>query len=315
MTYSLNSLYMVVGVSKQAVHQARIRQESFDKELSELLVLADQLKEDHPGCGVEKMYYTLAPEFMGRDKFCELFMELGYGVNRIRNYHRTTYSGAFYYPNLIEGMAIQRPFQVVQSDITYFHLNGNFYYLVFIIDVYTRMIVGYSVNDNLRTEGNIAAMKMALKTMENRPLGMIHHSDKGSQYSSKEYAALLKKNQINISMGTVAWENPYAERVNGIIKNEYLKRWVIKDLKDLKKKVAQAVNHYNSKRLHRAFKMKLTPMEFYQKIVSLTAQERPTVIVYTEGRKNFLGASSPFEVCPREEPLAHVCPMDILNEC
>ena len=315
MTYSLNSLYEVVGVSKQAVHQARIRQESFDKELSELVVLADQLKEEHPGCGVEKMYYTLSPEFMGRDKFCEVFMELGYGVKRISNYQRTTYSGAFYYPNLIEGMAIKRPFQVVQSDITYFHLNGDFYYLVFIIDVYTRLIVGYSVNDNLRTAGNIAAMKMALNSMEYCPYGLIHHSDKGSQYSSKEYTTLLERNQINISMGTVAWENPYAERANGIIKNEYLKRWKIIDFKDLKKKVTKAVNHYNTKRLHRAFKMKYTPMEFYKNLVSLEAQERPTVIVYTEGRKNFLGASSPFEVCPREEPLAHDCPMEILNEC
>jgi putative transposase len=315
MNYSLNSLYDVVGVSKQAVQQARIRQESFDMELSELVILADQLKEDHPGCGVEKMYYTLRPQFMGRDKFCEVFMELGYGVKIPKNYQRTTYSGTYFYPNLIEGMVIHRSFQVIQSDITYFHLNGEFYYLVFIVDVYTRLIVGYSVNDNLRTEGNIAAMKMALKTLDYQPWGLIHHSDKGSQYSSKEYTSLLGKNHINISMGTVAWENPYAERINGIIKNEYLKRWKITDFKKLKKKVAKAVTNYNNKRLHRAFKMKYTPMEFYQKLIDLDAQERPMVIVYTEGRKNFLGASSPFEVCPREEPLAHVCPMEILNEC
>lgn len=315
MNYSLNSLYEAVGVSKQSVHQARIRQEAFDMELSELVVLADKLKEAHPGCGVEKMYYTLNPRFMGRDKFCEVFQELGYGVKRVRNYHRTTYSGTYHYPNLIEGMAVRRPFQVVQSDITYFHLDGNFYYLVFIIDVYTRLIVGYSVNDNLRTEGNMSAMKMALKTMDNRPWGLIHHSDKGSQYSSREYTGLLEKHHISISMGTVAWENPYAERINGIVKNEYLKRWVIKDFKELKRKVAKAVIHYNTKRLHRAFKMKFTPMDFYQKLLSLNAQERPTVIVYTEGRKNFIGASSPYEVCPREEPLAHDCPMEILNEC
>jgi transposase InsO family protein len=315
MNYSLNLLYEVVGVSKQSVQQARRRQQFFDKELTELVVLADQLKEEHPGCGVEKMFYTLRPKLMGRDKFCEVFMELGYGVKRIRNYHRTTYSGTYVYPNLIEGMAIRRPFQVVQSDITYFHLNGNFYYLVFIIDVYTRMIVGYSVNDNLRTKGNLAAMKMALKTMIYRPWGLIHHSDRGSQYSSKEYTELLEDYSINISMGSVAWENPHAERINGIIKNEYLKRWMIKDLKALKKKVAQAVKHYNTKRLHRAFKMKFTPKEFYEKQLNLSAQERPTVIVYTEGRKNFKGASSPFEVCPREEPLAHDCPMELYNDC
>lgn len=75
MSYSLNELYRIVGVSKQVVQQARKRQESFDRELFELVSLADQLKEEHPGCGVEKMYYTLKPSWMGRDKFCEVFLE------------------------------------------------------------------------------------------------------------------------------------------------------------------------------------------------------------------------------------------------
>ena len=313
--HSLNELYRTVGVTKQAVQQAKKRQQAFDLEIAQLVILADELREDHPGCGVEKMYYTLKPEFMGRDQFCEIFMELGYGIKKIKNYQKTTYAGLYSYPNLIEGMAINRPFQVIQTDITYFYLNGEFYYLVFIIDVYTRIIVGYSVNDNLRTEGNIKAMKMALSTLKYQPWGLIHHSDKGSQYSSKEYTSLLNKNNIHISMGNVAWENPYAERINGIIKNEYLKRWIIKDFSDLKRKVTKAVDNYNNTRLHRGFKMKYTPMGFYKNILNLKAQERPTVIVYTEGRKNFLGASSPFEVCPREEPLAHDCPMEIFNEC
>jgi putative transposase len=315
MSYSLNELYRTVGVSKQAVKQAKQRQDRFDQELAELVVLADQLKEEHPGCGVEKMYYTLNPKWMGRDQFCEIFLSLGYGVKRIRNYQRTTYSGGCFYPNLIEGMVVTRPFQVIQSDITYFYLDGRHYYLVFIIDVYTRLVVGYSVNDHMRTEGNLEAMNMALKVLDFLPWGLIHHSDRGAQYSSREYTQLLKDNSIHVSMGLVAWENAYAERINGIIKNEYLKRWKIKDFKELKKKVEKAVNSYNTKRLHRAFKMKNTPTGFYQKLVDLPAQERPTVTVYTEGRKNFLGASSPFEVCPREEPLAHVCPMEFINEC
>ncbi|WP_236252669.1 DDE-type integrase/transposase/recombinase [Echinicola sp. 20G] len=186
---------------------------------------------------------------------------------------------------------------------------------MFIIDVYTRLIVGFAVSDSLRTEANLKALKMALAEMNYPPWGLIHHSDRGSQYSSNSYTKLLKDNQVHISMGLVAWENPYAERINGTIKNEYLKRWSISDFKDLKKKVRRAVSNYNNKRLHRGFGMKFTPKGFYEKLVDLKAQERPTVIVYTEGKKNFKGASSPFEVCPREEPLAHVCPMDILNKC
>lgn len=315
MRFSLNELYRTVGVSKQAVQQAKKRQDTFDSELMELVVLGDHLKEEHPGCGVEKMYYTLNPKTMGRDKFCEIFLGLGHRVKQVRNYHRTTYSGAVHYPNLIEGMAVTRPFQVIQSDITYYHLKGEHYYLVFIIDVYTRLIVGFAVSESLRTEANLKALKMALKEMDYRPWGLIHHSDRGSQYSSNSYTKQLKNHQIHISMGLVAWENPYAERINGIIKNEYLKRWPIQDFQDLRKKVGKAVNNYNNKRLHRGFKMKYTPMGFYQKLVDLKTQEKPTVVIYTEEKKNFKGVLSPYEVYTKEDHQAHVCPMEKLNKC
>jgi transposase InsO family protein len=315
MRHSLNELYRVVGVSKQAVQQAKIRQHKFDQELAELVVLADELKSQHPGCGVEKMYYTLKPSTMGRDKFCEIFLGLGYGVKPVKNYQRTTIRGLIAYPNLIEGMAVTRPFQVIQSDITYFLLGDRFYYLTFIIDVYTRIIVGYEVSDHLRVEANLKAFNRALAFMNFEPHSLIHHSDKGSQYSSNDYTKLLKSKGIHISMGDVAWENPYAERVNGIIKNEYLKRWNITGFRNLKTMTRKAVNHYNLKRKHRAFKMKYSPFEFFERLVDLPAQERPTVIVYTDGRINFTGVSNPCEVCPREEPLAHDCPMVSLVNC
>lgn len=304
----------MIGVSKQAVQQSRKRQEDFDRELEELVKLTDLIKADHPGCGVEKLYYTLRPRFIGRDKFCEIFLYLGYGVKPVKNYMKTTVRGSMYYPNLIMGMSVVRPFQVIQSDITYFGLGQEHYYLVFIIDVYTRLIVGYAVSDNLRAVANVEALEMALAIMEFDDWDLIHHSDKGAQYSSTIYTGKLKDCKIHISMGDIATDNAYAERVNGIIKNEYLKKWEIRDFSDLKKKVEKAVNHYNNKRKHRAFKMAYSPMEFYKNLVNLTAQERPTVTIYTEGRKNFFGASSPEEVCPREEPLAHNCPMEI-NEC
>lgn len=309
MSYSLNELYRVVGVSKQSVHQAKVRQKAFDEELESLIPHADALKQEHPGCGVEKMYFTLNPKHIGRDKFCEIFLSLGYGVKRVRNHQRTTISGHLHYPNLIEGMVVFRQFQVIQTDITYFELAGTFYYLTFIIDVYTRLIVGYEVSENLKAEANIRAMKMALSNMKYTSWGLIHHSDKGSQYSSKAYTYLLKSNNIHISMGNVAWENPYAERINGIIKNEYLKLWEIScNYKSLKSKVKKAVDHYNQKRKHRAFKMRYSPSEFIQKHLSLSAQERPTVIIYTEGLKT-KGVLNPFDLCTREEPQAHICPM------
>ena len=312
MTYSLNSLYRSQGVSKQAVHQSYKRQQLFDMELQELVIEADTIREEHPGCGVEKLYLTLQPKLMGRDKFCEIFMDLGYRVRRIKNYTRTTYPTWFHYPNLIEGMVVTRPYQVVQSDITYFDVAGKFYYLVFIIDVYTREVLGYNVGSNMRAECNVKALKMALKKIPKESLKtMIHHSDRGAQYGSHLYLNLLKAKGIQVSMGMYAQDNAYAERINGTIKNEYLKLWHIPDYDTLKSKTKKAVNHYNSKRLHLGFNNEYSPLQFKKELVHLRAEQRPKVIIYTEGDNKIGVASSHPDFSRDKEPQAHNCPIVI----
>lgn len=302
----------MLGITKQAVHQARKRQELFDMELNDLVCQADIIREIHPGCGVEKLYKILKPQTMGRDKFCELFMELGYRVRSIKNYAKTTIPGWYHYPNLIEGMAVKAPFKVLQSDITYFDIAGTFYYLVFIIDVYTREILGYHVGDNMRTECNIKALKMVLRKIPMSHLDeMIHHSDRGSQYSSKEYVSLLRDNGVQVSMGEKAQDNAYVERINGTIKNEYLRHWHIPDFKTLRRKTREAVNHYNKDRLHLAFHNEYSPLGFKNHILTLNDQEKPTVIIYADGNYKVEEASSLFDFRPRREPQAPICPMVI----
>lgn len=129
-------------------------------ELSDLVEQVDLIREEHPGYGVEKMYHILKPKYLGRDKFCEIFIDLGYRVRMIKNYVRTTIPSHINYPNLIQGIELIQPYQVVQSDITYFNLNGKHYYIVFIIDVYTREVIGYEAGDNMRAEMNLRALKM-----------------------------------------------------------------------------------------------------------------------------------------------------------
>lgn len=249
---------------------------------------------------------------MGRDKFCEIFMDLGYGVKKIKNYTRTTVPAHFNYQNLIEGMEVTSPYQVVQSDITYFSLHDKFYYLVFIIDVYTREILGYNVEDNMRAESNLKALKMALKNIpKDNYKSMIHHSDRGSQYGSDLYTKELKNHGIQISMGLIAQDNAFAERVNGTIKNEYLKRFAIDNFDSLKKKTKSSVKHYNRKRLHLAFKNRYSPNEFKKSLLNLSIQERPKVIIYAEGNYKTKVALSHIGFNPREEPLAHNCPIVI----
>lgn len=310
MTYSLNSLYRVAGVSRQAVHQSRKRQQHFDSELRELVCRADAIRAVHPGCGVEKLYTLLKPQTMGRDKFCQLFMELGYRVRKIKNYTKTTTPGWVKYPNYIQGMQVIRPHQVLQSDITYVEVGGRFYYLVFLVDVYTREILGYHVGDTLRAECTLAALRMALKKIPKGCLaGMIHHSDRGSQYGSHAYVQQLKRHGMTISMGEAAQDNAYVERVNGTIKNEYLKHWVIADFKTLQQKTRQAVSHYNQSRVHQAFGNLYSPAAFKQEWLSSDRCERPKEIIYAEGNYEVKAASHGRGFELQKEPQGHSCPI------
>jgi transposase InsO family protein len=272
----MNQLYQVIGISKQAVYQYEKRQAVFDQQLSQLILEADDLRFDHPGCGVEKMYQILNPDFIGRDRFIETMMDLGYRIKKIKNYKRTTIAGKKFYPNLIKGLEINRPSTIWQSDITYLPLNGKHYYAVFIIDVYTKKIVGYKVSDNMRAEANMSALKMALKE-NNAP--KIHHSDRGSQYTYHQYINLLKENNTKISMSYSGLDNAYAERINRTIKEEYLSYWEIKTFNQLKQRVKKAVINYNQKRVHK-YLPKMSPNNFEDYWNKLTADNRPIITIF-----------------------------------
>lgn len=257
----MNQLYDQIGISKQAVDQYNRRQLAFDSEVQILISEAEDLRLNHPGCGVEKMYHILKPTCMGRDRFIELMMSLGFRLKRSRNYRRTTYASPFLYKNLIKGILVYKPSQVWQSDITYIAVGGNFYYAVFIIDVFTKKIVGYHVDDNMRATANMKALEMALKYHKSPE---IHHSDRGSQYGYKEYIKLLTTNGTMISMSKTAQDNAYAERINRTIKEEYLDYWKPKDFKQLKRMLAKAVNQYNNQRPHKAID-RYAPKSFEEK--------------------------------------------------
>jgi putative transposase len=307
----MRSIYKIARVSKQAAHKYFKHEDELSKKLSDLLVEADELKEEHPGCGVEKMYQTLQPEWLGRDKFISLFMQLGYRVRTQKNYQKTTIPVHSQYKNLIQGLMVQDRNIVWQTDITYFRIGNRYYYIVFIIDVYTKRILGYKASDNLRAEANLMALRMAFKNSNGNLGSLIHHSDRGSQYIDTDYIELLNSKRIMISMGEKAQDNAYAERINGTIKNEYLKYWEINSLNELQKKLTKAVNHYNIKRKHNEIPGRLTPVEFDKSLLDLESQRRPTLIIYAEGNNKIKAASSRFDFKPKREPLAHNCPIEV----
>ena len=289
--HSLNALYGVLEITKQGVWDHFRREEAELAMIRKVIGQVDDRRAEHPGEGLEKMYWNLKPEGLGRDKFCRIFKQLGYGVRRTKSPIRTTIPAHKVFKNLIEGRILTRPNQLWQSDITYIKIGDRFYYLTFIIDVYTRRIVGYAVSKSLRAEANIKTLKAALGQFNQQELqGLIHHSDRGSQYTDGRYLGLLRSHNTQISMGCKAQDNAFAERINGVIKNEYLILRDLKSFQQLRYYTKQAVTDYNTKRHHGSLG-RCSPAEYEQAYWILDEHERNVEVIRSKNTPKFLEAS------------------------
>jgi hypothetical protein len=277
---SYNSVYKALGTSKQAISQWVAREDQENEILAQLELIVRDIREDHPGMALRYIFYKLPEKLIGRDRFEEHFKSIGYGVNTERKFIRTTNSrGVTKFENLTLGLKLVRYDQLWVSDITYFEINDEFYYITFIMDAFTRLIVGHSASETLKTEDTtIPALQMALKhrkyDSKNKPIDLIFHSDGGGQYYFKEFIKLLRALSIKSSMAETVYENSKAERINGVIKNGYLKYWSINSMADLTKSVDRAVKSYNSGKPHSSLKLE-TPLNFEKKLFSLQSQNRP----------------------------------------
>lgn len=213
-----------------------------------MLEMVYEIRKDYPRMSARKIHYMLGINEVGINKFERFVSTQGLSVQKHRSFLRTTHKGMVSYPNLTHGLLINGINQLWVSDITFFLTRSSTYYLVFILDVYSQRIIGRSVNDNMFAVNNVQALEMALRSRGYKKYDykLIHHSDKGSQYGSKEYTGVLEKFEIGISMAENCLENPYAERINGIIKNDYLIKKKISSLHDLKREVATSVDLYNN---------------------------------------------------------------------
>ena len=238
-------------ISKQAVYKILQRD---NKKKDNMLLVRDivlEVRNEQPSMGIRDIYYLMCPDFVGRDKFIELARLEGLMIKRKKRFIHTTDSrGVIRFDNLIENLEITRINQVWQSDITFYKLNGVFYYITFIIDAFSRVIVGYSVSRRLTAEQTvIVALKKALKFRKGEDLSdLIFHSDGGKQYIAQEFIDLSEG--FKHSMCVAPWENGVAERINGVIKNNYLYYKTINNYDTLVKEVDLSVYLYNYKKPH-----------------------------------------------------------------
>lgn len=290
----MNKMYKSVGISKQAFHQMMDRELTIRSEKQQLLMLIYQIREDHPTMGARDMYFKLRPQTLGRDRFEEFCREEGLMVERVRNWRRTTDStGVVRFDNLLTNMCLTAINQAWQSDITYFEIGGKFYYITFIEDSFSRRILGYSVSKRLTTEQTtLPALNMALNSRlkEKMPVeGVVFHSDGGGQYYDKEFLKLTNKAGIVNSMCEYPWENGKVERLNGVIKNNYLIHRKINNFEELKKEVDRTVSLYNKEKPHIELQRK-SPIEFEKQYICIGQQsdgDKSTTELKTHNPKDF----------------------------
>lgn len=268
---SLNTLYKCLGISKQSVHQLLNRRMTSYEQTGYLSTIIAQIRTDHPTMSCRAMYYKIQPENMGRDAFEQLCQILGYHSDRPKNTRRTTdSSGVIRFENLLNNLQLTSINQAWSSDITYYEVKDKFYYITFIIDCFSRRILGWKVSKRLITEETtLPALYQALAQRGNRvPENMIFHSDGGGQYYDKEFLKCTQSYKLRNSMCEMAYENGKAERINGVIKNNYLRFYKINTFEELVEKVDRAVSLYNNEKPHKALKYK-APVYFENNLVAL----------------------------------------------
>lgn len=260
---SLSELCSLSGHSRQAYYKRRLQEEKVP--LKEELLVQQVLEYRHlqPRLGGRKLF-LLTTGFrkqhgllLGRDAFFRMLGKYGLLNKRRRNKPRTTDSDHWMkkHPNLIKEMTPTGSDQLWVSDITYLALRDRDAFLSLVTDAYSRKIVGFQVSSTLSAGGPFGALQMAIGGRETIK-GLIHHSDRGTQYCCERYVGELKDHQISISMtqGGNPRDNAIAERVNGILKMELLEP-VFEDLPAAIAAVTKAVNIYNYLRPHSSLSM------------------------------------------------------------
>ena len=248
-------------ISRQAVYQHGPREQHKSDQEQAVLDSIRPLRQVMPRVGARKLLEHLPALAVGRDRLFEILRKHGLLVKRRRRYIITTHSdhGLAVWPNLLSLVTPETPNAVWVADQTYIRLQKGFCYLSLITDLYSRKIVGYDLHPSLESAGPLKALRVALQTVEN-PRGLIHHSDRGKQYASDDYVKELKSNGIQISMTAPRRpdQNAVAERVNGILKDEFYLDATFNSFFEAQELIIQSIYIYNNIRLHTTLGM-VTP--------------------------------------------------------
>lgn len=267
----MNQIYRAMGISKQAFHQWKTRHEDKTGILINIDRIIQQVRKDHPRLGVREIWRKMEVKEIGRDAFEREAFARGHRLKRKRNFRKTTNSyGVTRFDNLILEKELTGLNQVWVSDITYYSMGERFYYLTFVMDLYSRKIIGKSISKGLCTEETtMPAIKEAIRSRRRWRKGKrtIIHSDGGGQYYDKEFLKLTNRHALDNSMCYTSYENPHAERVIGTLKNDYIYPYGPTNFEELIKETKRACRNYNEKD-HGSLK-KMSPNAFEKRCLRM----------------------------------------------
>jgi transposase InsO family protein len=259
------------GVDRQVYYRKIKRKAIKQAKATEVVSMVLEVRKSMPRLGTKKTYHILLEELqlmkIGRDKLFDILRANHLLIQPKRSYHITTNSHHRFrkHQNHILKLHINRPEQVWVSDITYIGKREKPCYLSIVTDAYSKKVMGYNVADNMNVQSSVVALKMAVNQRKNKAISLIHHSDRGLQYCANDYQSILKKNGILPSMtqNSDPYENAVAERINGILKQEFMIDKYNLDLKLMKQIVKESITVYNTQRPHYSNYM-LTPNEMHE---------------------------------------------------
>lgn len=266
-------LCSLFGYTKQAYYKCDNSSIRVTVEQQQTKAAVLQLRRQMPRLGTRKLHYMLKEQFrkqhlkMGRDKLFTLLRKEGLLIVKRKKYTVTTNSKHWMrkYPNLIKGLMVHRPEQLWVADITYLETQESNSFLHLITDAYSKQIMGYELCNDMEASSTLKALQMAIGKRKYSHNPLIHHSDRGLQYCSKLYINHLIENKIQISMTENGdpYENAVAERMNGILKDEFGLSEKMDDLAAALQQTHQSIQTYNELRPHLSCHY-FTPKQMHQ---------------------------------------------------
>lgn len=274
------------GVNRQVYYRAKKSESNNRKRATLVVAKVLAVRQQMPELGTKKLYKKLYHELrelkVGRDKLFSIMRANHMQIKKRRQYHVTTNSHHRFrkHKNLIEHILVERPEQVWVADITYVGTRSNPMYLSLVTDAYSKKIMGFNVSNSLNAQGAISALKMAIKKREYPQTALIHHSDRGLQYRCDDYQESLGRYKITTSMTEKydPYQNAVAERINGILKQEFIRGISIKDIGLMEKLIAESIQIYNQDRPHYSCHMETPNQMHKQQLIKIKTYKKKNSI-------------------------------------